>query len=483
MSTLKESVSLHAHALCNIVALVNAYFSQESHVVGTKSKKLSNSQALELVAKIAGKNTYKGLLTEIQDTETVKPHFELKDCKGGLDELFDTRDNYHMTLITAIEDYLYLLNGVLHPLDKQGLAYKMAVAVAYTKVCPWHSIATVFLQENLFNPINTPNHELSLAWNLPMLFMANKLCAFVNEYDTVESFEERVEEEELQEVNHLKNAPKDLYDAIKLGTSVMDNHLFVYYQDFVMVKRSVPYYIAAKHGGNKALPLPVNFKKRLTKDDKAQVEMLESMYSYMLHNGFENYDDPSPFFHPCKTNFPVYIFDQQSGKRKANSLFLSMIKQTSHLSSRMTNDVTESWRYICESLNNLPKAIWDDCVVNRHVAVMDYIRLFFTHNADVEHVRLNFKDFYINEAGLYKYDGAKKVPFYHPKTGEHYTLSANEFSLFLNCFISDILDEQRDGYYQTQYGHFMGLASFQIAFATCEYYQGSNELKRAINSI
>lgn len=446
--SLKDSLAIHAHALCNITALNNEFAKIKTKEV--KALKLSNCQAYELLAKFAGFNSFNGLKAQSSDdlVVTIKPTLQI--LRKHISEVFGERTKIHTLLESRIFEYLTCQNFQLHPIYHEDFAYSFA----YTKPCSWHSASRSLLELNFVDGF-TP--DFMQGFTLSMLYSANILSLYAPPNESPDVFEELALSGGLENsVVAFRNAPNYLSKKIAQHSNAVGFHILHHFDTkSFSYKRGVMFYMAKALGVVPIVKDTSNGKllSVMTVRDGELESIHKEIYkeaakAVMGHSANPAYQRISDFNNSDVGVLPNFNVDKK--------MFLSILNNFYKLTAYFDED---TWVALDACPENVPAVFWNEYAVSYMNAFLDYMVMFFDIN--VLNKRINIKNIYINKAGMFVYKSEGNIEVKHPKTKEHISLSANDFSLFMNALISQsMLIRKMD---VTIFSQYMSFALREIA--------------------
>jgi hypothetical protein len=391
-----------AKSVCNITSLNNAYSSimleDKAHT------KITYNKALEFISNCLGFNTYKGLLTQFEnspiDIKTTDHSIEKAFIKSfGIIDANETRKN----LYNLFKLYFSFFSTNLifnHP--SNVVLYTLSTM----EFSRWNGVVKAYLDENLATPKTYSQKTV-----FSHLLTANMLGAVTNGVD-------------IQEVDYFE--PNDIaIEGDKRSAMLVDFMVGECFNTLnynqVAIKRNVLFYIAKHKQDPRTNPSYFKNKNPNTHTAKdAELNVLSKKITKLLSQN---------------QGIKIQMADKELEQgwvdtilfndKKFNELFKGF--------TSLTNcTIDQDWTCMALRPTNIPTRAWND-VVDYYNAIMDHFKFYFMEV--VENARFDLSKVYINTSGLVMYKTDES--FNYTLFGQSGTVSANDFCTVANVVLSN----------------------------------------------
>lgn len=405
MSTLLNGVSIHAKSLVALTEFVN----RESVVLNNTNPKfkLSNSQALEYVAKLSGYNTYKGFKVG-NGVSKFTPDELQNNFEAIFLKQFKSDDQVALSRLKQIHGlYLFSQRWVLDQIADT----MTALALSFVKVSKWNKISALYLQKNINASPKFADGGFKPQLELSHLFTANLLGHITEPQDD----EYDINDHDVSEL--FVDIPKDWSEEVVSSYNWMAGSCFVFSnQDDCNITRIVQYLLDVANGRTIEGEDRSNKFADISPRIQAEMGVLGNMAAI----------DTVKFYKEQNVNFGVI-------HNVPNYLLVGdtcrfLMEQLPKLNSAITGQDHWAVSYCPE---NMGINLWNDLLIDFYNAALDYMQIIFEDI--VENHRFIFQNVYFDRGSVLCYvgDGSFKVRW---KDGIA-DLNASELSMLLTYMI------------------------------------------------
>jgi hypothetical protein len=401
MSTI-DNIAYHASAIRKIVDFVN--FSEILNGPLNNKIKLSHSQAIELLARLSGFNTYKGMM---ESSESNGPNFNKINFDSIIESHFEKHSgtNHQIKLIQMIK--VYCENQLWDFKDLQD--YHLTFGLKYIPTGRWNDLSRLHLENVKSTHADNPLLQLC------DLFVANFLSLVAKKSNNQYELDYKIP------YIALTSVPESIKDhVIQSYTSLGAAIISFINKEIVIYNRYSEYLVITQNGEIQDLindsvrefhlSHPVNSNPHLgTLKDNALSNMFKKL---------------------SKTNF---VYPQLRGIPQPVLLspdFKLMLNSISDLNKYKLAETDSLTLKSCPE--NLSLVAWSSHLIDYYNISMDLVRRYF--DSVVTSEKGDYFRFYYNDLGLLAYDTNKNITI--SMGGQNIEFTPNDFNFAFNFLFS-----------------------------------------------